>query len=248
MWLLNASTLQLVNFTESSKPRYTFLSHTWSNDEVSFQDMYRGEAQTKDGFHKILSACEQSQHDGFVFTWIDTRCIDKSSSAELSEAIYSMSRWYAEASVCYAYLSDISDLYDGDEPRMDSFTRSRYLVRGWTLQELIAPPEVEFFDRSWQYVNSRSSAARQIALTTGIDISLLCKGRGNLQDDLASYTVAERLSWAARRQTTRLEDRAYCLLGLFGVSMPLLYGKGNGAFYRLQEVILKTTADLSILA
>ncbi|KAF2161720.1 hypothetical protein M409DRAFT_58801 [Zasmidium cellare ATCC 36951] len=132
---------------------------------------------------------------------------------------------------------------------MDAFSRSRYWTRGWTLQELIAPPEVEFFDRRWKFVNSRTSAAAHVARITGIDASLLASpGRGDLAQALASYSVAERLSWAAGRVTTRVEDSAYSLFGLFGVNMPLLYGEGSAAFERLQQEILRATADLSILA
>lgn len=65
---------------------------------------------------------------------------------------------------------------------------------------------------------------------------------------LSQWSIAQRISWAARRQTTRKEDQAYCLLGLFGVNMPLLYGEGDRAFIRLQEEIIKLSDDHSILA
>ncbi|KAK4507370.1 hypothetical protein PRZ48_001105 [Zasmidium cellare] len=251
MWLLNARTLQLETFLGSHTPRYAILSHTWSDEEVSFQDMVHTSAQQKQGFAKIKGACSQALHDGFGYIWIDTCCIDKTSSAELSEAINSMFRYYAESSICYAYLSDVVDLYDGegDSSHMDMFLRSRYWTRGWTLQELIAPSEVEFFDRSWKYINSRTAAAPQIAQITGIDVGLLSSNkRGDVTEALASYSVAQRLSWAATRLTTRLEDAAYSLFGLFGVNLPLLYGEGSAAFDRLQQEILRATGDLSILA
>lgn len=166
--------------------------------------------------------------------------IDKTSSAELSEAINSMYQWYKNANICYAYLEDITDqdqLFHSDRS-----IESRWFQRGWTLQELIAPRVVEFYTASWAEIGTKSSLRKKISHETGIDIRIL-DGQ-----DPSICNVAERMSWAAFRQTTRIEDAAYCLLGLFQVSMPLLYGEGKGAFIRLQQEILRTTDDYSLLA
>ncbi|KAI0539386.1 hypothetical protein GGR58DRAFT_524670 [Xylaria digitata] len=176
--------------------------------------------------------------------WIDTCCIDKRSSSELSEAINSMYRWYKEAGVCYVYLEDVdvSDLGPFSTPNTSSrFKSSRWFSRGWTLQELIAPPCVVFYTRAWSRIGTRSALESIIAEITGISINAL---NG---DNLDNFAVAEKMSWASWRTTTRVEDEAYCLLGLFGVSMPLIYGEGNKAFRRLQEII-RQSDDESIFA
>jgi len=154
-----------------------------------------------------------------------------------------MYAYYRRSAICYAYLVDIieSDIVD-DEVEVTKLTRCKWFTRGWTLQELIAPTDVELYSRDWTEIGTRLSLAEQISSITGIDRKLL-SGRGHP----SSYTVAARLSWAANRHTTKIEDRAYCLMGLFDVNMPLIYGEGNRAFRRLQDEILKTTEDYSIL-
>ncbi|KAJ4292903.1 hypothetical protein N0V88_005563 [Collariella sp. IMI 366227] len=173
--------------------------------------------------------------------WIDTCCIDKSSSAELSEAINSMFRWYREAEVAYAFLSDV----DADEdPRLlgSSFRSARWFTRGWTLQELIAPGVIYFYGAGWKEIGSRSSLVRLICNITGISSGYFRTG------DLSQFSAAQRMSWAANRKTTRPEDEAYCLLGLFDINMPLLYGEGQRAFVRLQEEILRQSEDDSLFS
>ena len=172
--------------------------------------------------------------------WIDTCCIDKKSSAELSEAINSMYRWYEDARECYVHLSDVSwDLQNEEESRK-SFIRSLWFTRGWTLQELIAPSHVEFFDRDWKSIGTKGSLLAEISATTGIN-----------KFDLEAWTgacIATKMSWMSRRKTSRIEDMAYCMLGLFDVNMPLLYGEGRKSFMRLQLEILKKSDDESIFA
>jgi hypothetical protein len=184
--------------------------------------------------------------------WIDTCCIDKTSSAELSEAINSMFDWYGDAEICYAYLSDVLGSGDLDQ-RLRDFTKSRWFKRGWTLQELIAPTIVVFFAQDWSVIGSRSSLIGTIAQTTGIDRAffsdgLLSASRTSNHNRLGQYSVAQKMSWASKRDTTRVEDKAYCLLGIFGVNLPLLYGEGKMAFIRLQEEIMKRSSDHSIFA
>lgn len=171
-------------------------------------------------------------------------CIDKTSTAELSEAINSMFRWYGKAAVCYAYLSDVKDA--------TQLAESRWFTRGWTLQELVAPRTVWFFNSSWRYFGSKRDLRREIQEITSIDETVLTGlvfVDGLLEDGvLGDVSIARRMSWAAKRQTTRLEDRAYSLLGIFDVNMPLLYGEGEKAFTRLQEAIMKNSDDQSLFA
>ncbi|KAK3325114.1 hypothetical protein B0H66DRAFT_547408 [Apodospora peruviana] len=151
-----------------------------------------------------------------------------------------MFRWYEKAAVCYVFLADLAP---GDDLG-SALPKCRWFTRGWTLQELIAPQnEVLFYDGEWNYAGSRSQLAGLIASITGIPEALL-----QHQVPLSEFAVARRLSWASRRETTRLEDMAYCLLGLFDVHMSLIYGERTRAFARLQEAIIQATGDLSIFA
>ncbi|KAI0909260.1 heterokaryon incompatibility protein-domain-containing protein [Ustulina deusta] len=239
MRLINVHTLVISEFHGSRVPRYAILSHTWDEEEVTLQDMREGRAASLKGYRKIKSCCEQAQFDGLPYAWIDTCCIDKGSSAELSEAINSMYRWYENATLCYAYLADVEDIQcEG----MINFKRSRYWTRGWTLQELIAPNILIFFSSGWIRIGTRLDLRQAVAQATYIPKQVL--SFRNISD----YSVSQKMSWASRRHTTRIEDEAYCLLGLFGVTMPLLYGEGRRAFRRLQEEIIKELDDESIFA
>ncbi|CCF37004.1 HET domain-containing protein [Colletotrichum higginsianum] len=241
MRLLNSESLRLREFYDDSVPLYAILSHTWEDDEVTFQDLTGSAGLTKAGFSKIRACCSQAIRDGYEWIWVDTCCIDKTSSAELSEAINSMFRWYRESAVCYVYLSDLPPQSPG---RFDSasFMAASWFTRGWTLQELIAPHHVEFYDQAWNDVGTKTSLMDLIHERTGIRCDVL-SGRCLL----TWVPVAERMSWASNRKTSRREDIAYCLLGIFDIHMPLLYGEGPRAFVRLQQEILRNSEDLSIL-
>ncbi|KAK7747183.1 hypothetical protein SLS62_009125 [Diatrype stigma] len=315
MRLLNVHTRQLEEFT-GMPPSYAILSHTWTSEEVSFQDytsiISQGQGCEKTqasllakrkGRAKIEGLCAQTVRDGYKYAWIDTCCIDKSSSAELSEAINSMYAWYRGAQKCYVYLEDVAsgsgsaptstctkggrdsegddtddkdkdkdkdkDTNDNDSDRFQphsSFRRARWFTRGWTLQELLAPVELEFYDGRWRYLfvidrrarrcerwagsreRDRSSEhhIRLLAEITRIPEDVLLRGTAVATG--AGTCVAARLAWAANRTTSRVEDMAYCLLGLLEVNMPLLYGEGDRAFLRLQHAIIGARDDSSLLA
>jgi hypothetical protein len=236
MWLLDTSSLALSAFFDKI-PYYVMLSHTWGSEEVSFQDIQGSHDQIshRAGYKKIKDCCAKASEAGFRYVWIDTCCIDKTNSTELSEAINSMFRWYNNSATCYAYLEDIV-------PEGPPFVVSRWFTRGWTLQELIAPTDVLFCDHYWNEIGTRESLKDSIEEATGIPEPVL------MNEPLREHCVAEIMSWAAGRRTTRIEDRAYSLLGLFGVNMPLIYGEGENAFLRLQLEIMKITTDHSILA
>ncbi|KAK4213654.1 hypothetical protein QBC37DRAFT_463549 [Rhypophila decipiens] len=194
----------------------------------------------KKGYDKIDMTCKLAlQEDGLDYAWVDTCCIDKPSSAELSEAINSMFRWYQRSTICYGYLSDLQPSAQFENGLKDC----RWWTRGWTLQELIAPTKFYFYDSVWKCWGSKRRFAQLVSQITGINIKIL-----NHQARLSSVPVARRMAWAARRETTRIEDRAYSLLGIFGVNMPMLYGEEEKAVRRLQEEIIKQTADLSIFS
>ena len=302
---VNAQKLELTEFFGDNIPPFAILSHTWGDEEVTFQDLQRGHYEHKSGFAKIYLTCQQAKRDGLSWCWVDTCCIDKSSSAELSEAINSMFSWYARARVCYAYLSDVCaavrrdsrgetqspvegfvevyeevclDLRVGAQvhvertrtyestlrnqattmpllephnpentttyaPNCVSFCDSRWFRRGWTLQELIAPRRLKFFGRSWEPLGERDEELLYTVVEcTGLSPTVFGNSRA-----LRETPIAQRMSWMARRQTTRKEDEAYCLLGIFGVHMPLLYGEAGMAFVRLQDELIKRFRDHSLL-
>lgn len=244
MHLINVETLKLEEFSGKGVPPYAILSHTWGavEDEVSFRDI-QGEniKEDKRGYFKLEGCCRHAKEDKLKYAWIDTCCINKDSSTELDEAIRSMFRWYREASRCYVYLSDVPT---GDKPRDPSskFRSSRWFRRGWTLQELLAPKHLCFYDQTWTSLEQKTKLAGVIEGITCIPSPFI---RGVPLDNAS---VAQRLSWAANRATKKEEDMAYCLLGIFGVSMPMMYGEGDQAFRRLQQEIMKQTGDHSILA
>ena len=191
---------------------------------------------------KILHACRIAREKGYRFIWIDSCCIDKSSSSELSEAINSMYKWYGLADMCYAYLADVPP--EEDHCAEGSvFRNSRWFSRGWTLQELIAPIHVEFLSQDWAPIGSKITLVDLVESITNIPVDSLL----NLEP-LGTFSIAERFSWAAKRETTRVEDRAYSLLGIFDINMSTLYGEGEGAFRRLQDQIMQRIPDQSLFA
>ncbi|KAI0537070.1 heterokaryon incompatibility protein-domain-containing protein [Xylaria digitata] len=272
MRLLNVKTLRLEGFLLTKKrPKYAILSHTWLEEEVLFyhiENLERLALEKLKGFAKVKESCAQAQADGYDYIWIDTCCIDKSSSAELSEAINSMWGWYRQSDMCYGFLSDIK----GNDTK--SIYRSRWFKRGWTLQELIAPKNFKFgtsqYNKDWQELGRRERLAGLVSNITGIDehvlsrnqngkhahdiepSNLLCAVCGlpeSIDEILRNISVASKMSWSAKRETTRCEDRSYCLLGLFGVNMSLIYGEGETqAWRRLLDEIIRKSNDQSVFA
>ncbi|KAK4693540.1 hypothetical protein P7C71_g3882, partial [Lecanoromycetidae sp. Uapishka_2] len=220
MRLLDTSAITLREFHGHKVPDYAILSHTWGEEEVSYQELGKAESRYLAGYSKIAGCCALAKSQGLEYVWIDTCCIDKTSSAELSEAINSMFRWYRDAQVCYAYFADVGTLAGMplDPAEMESFRRSRWFTRGWTLQELLASRDLVFYDRDWKEIGTRQALHSDISIATGIS-----------QDHIInpmSASAAQKMFWASKRHTTRIEDMSYCLMGLFDVNMPLLYGEG----------------------
>ncbi|KAH6974273.1 hypothetical protein BKA56DRAFT_634228 [Ilyonectria sp. MPI-CAGE-AT-0026] len=245
MRLINVETLRLESFVGDKIPPYAILSHTWGADvdEISFEDIQkRNIAKSGSGIKKLKGSCNQAKQDHLKYAWIDTCCINKDSSKELDEAINSMFQWYLNATVCYTYLSDVPQGDDSWDPD-SKFNSSRWFQRGWTLQELLAPETLRFYDQDWTLIGTKIEMSTAIEAITGISLQFLCGW-----EDLRRASVAQRMSWAAKRKTSRKEDIAYCLLGIFDVTMPMIYGEGDRAFSRLQQEIIKHSRDYSILA
>ena len=291
MRLLHAKDLTFHEFLGSDKPEYAIISHRWSNQEISHKDFLRDRQRFVDGgcegygWEKIAMACKIALDGGYQWIWIDTICIDKSSSAELTEAINSMYAWYELSKVCYVFLPDVHRLEN--KPQQDQiqegyqvvpnkalfetaeflkryaaddenrtyasfsekeFRDSNWFGRAWTLQELLAPSRLYFYNSQFRYIGSRDCLASFISQTTGIPRDFVDATPENRHRRITNASVAERMKWASKRVATREEDIAYSLLGVFGVNMPLLYGEGSRAFRRLQTEIIRTSDDESIFA
>ncbi|PWY82595.1 CMGC protein kinase [Aspergillus eucalypticola CBS 122712] len=243
MRLINVDKLHLEEF-HGSKPCYAILSHTWGADheELSFRDITENSTKRESLPFKVAKCCEQAKMDSIQYAWVDTCCIDKTNSVELGEAINSMFRWYNEAAVCYAYLADVT-MEDNNPFPLTQFSSCRWFQRGWTLQELLAPDKLRFFDSGWHDLGTKAKRSGIIDRKFGIPRRFL---QGT---PLSEASIAQRMSWASNRVTKRAEDIAYCLLGIFDVTMPMIYGEGaDRAFTRLQQEIMKNSRDESILA
>ena len=229
------------DFVEQEIPPYVILSHTWGNDghEVLYKDIAEKqpyddfvEGTDKDGYKKIRFCAKQARAEGFEYMWIDSCCIDKPSYTELTHALNSMFRWYNKAAKCYVYLPDVSTDNVPEEIWKSKFHNTRWARRGWTLQELLAPPRVEFFSSEGRKIGNKTTLESLLHSMTGIAIGAL---RGT---PLCEFSEIERMSWMERRETKLPEDKAYALLGIFDVQMSLIYGEGERtAFARLRETI-----------
>ncbi|KAI5997870.1 heterokaryon incompatibility protein-domain-containing protein [Pisolithus orientalis] len=275
MWLLNVRAVldrerdiqlaepktKVLEQHDDKTAKYAILSHRWGK-EIDYDEMTgllkmdkqdRDAVRRRDGYQKILKSCKQADDDGYEWLWIDTCCIDKRSSAELSEAINSMYRWYRNSQICYVYLNDVSE---PAFPAVQDFMRfpesngwPEWFSRGWTLQELIAPTKLKFFNKSWELIGTKEGLTSTLQDITRIPEEVLKDAQVLRSIDSSERPrTAQIMAWAADRTTTRVEDRAYSLLGLFGVNMPMLYGEGSKAFQRLQLEIIRISSDHSIFA
>jgi SpoVK/Ycf46/Vps4 family AAA+-type ATPase len=232
-------------------PPYAILSHTWGGQEATFKDLrnYSNieevDAKFQEGYRKIFFCAQQAKRDNLDYIWVDTCCIDKTNNTELSDAINSMFRWYQNANRCYVFLLDVEGKSSKENGKSSSiwkaaFRTSRWFTRGWTLQELLAPHSVEFFSKDSARLGDKESLKQTIQEVTKIHIEALSAS------DLSEFDVTERLSWAQDRETTREEDKAYCLLGIFGCHLPLIYGEGRErALKRLKKEMLEASEDVA---
>jgi hypothetical protein len=243
MRLINTANYELRQFNENDLPSYAILSHRWGHGEVNYQewkDAQKSQVRIDSpGYRKIAKFCAIAKNDGKAWVWVDTCCINKSNSSELDAAIRSMFRWYQNAHTCYVYLDDIQ----GSKAR--NITTSRWWTRGWTLQELIAPKRVAFYNAQWGRFGSKQDFSREISKRTNIPEAVIEDTTSSLYKQCPH---AQRLSWAAGRETTMTEDRAYSLQGICQVDMQTRYGEGNEAFMRLQMEIMGNFAGESLLA
>ena len=256
MRLLETNTGRFHYFNSSRDASYAILSHVWQKNKDSSLDAEQTfyevrQAQEATARHesvlprlnyKIRRFCAVARDAGFKFGWVDTCCIDKLNSSEVSEAVNSMFSWYRDAGACYVALPDVDE---GPESTRDQqFRNSVWFTRSWTLQELLAPTVVIFLTTRWSIIGSKHTLSPLIEDVTDIDRDILMLDRS-----LFDAPVACRLSWASKRTATVEEDIVYSLMGILGINIPTIYGEGSSAaFSRLQEEILRRIPDQSILA
>ena len=170
MRLIDTSTLELREYMgDRNVPLYAILSHRWEGEEVSFQELQSGRAKKMGAYSKIKSCCAKAASEGWGHVWIDSCCIDKSSSAELSEAIKSIFKWYRDAQVCYVYLSEVALRGQDHDSVISEFRRSKWFTRGWTMQELLAPSLVIFCDQDWIEIGTKSTLEDLLTKITGME-------------------------------------------------------------------------------
>ena len=254
MRLLNTSTYK-VSGMGAVRADYAILSHRWlRNGEITYQELNSTNARGSnldetqlESLNKTKEACAKAREQGLDWIWMDTCCIDKTNAVEYTRSINSMFEYYRKAKVCYAYLSDV----DCSAPGWQKFRRkeqpdleSEWFERGWTLQELLAPEYMEFYDREWRLIGTKDKLAEDLHRVTHIERKYLINSR-----TIKEASVATRISWMAGRTTTQLEDIAYSMLGILNINMTAQYGEGAKAFMRLQETLIESpSSDESIFA
>ncbi|KAL3419620.1 HET domain-containing protein [Phlyctema vagabunda] len=261
MWLLNTHTFELREGSLSffKEEGYAILSHRWVGQEITFdqikthtEELKSTETPATPQLRKIRYACDTAKALGLNWIWNDTCCINKVSATELAEALNSMFKWYREAKICLAYLFDVKqddDLGKSKSSASSIFNKfetdipSVWFSRGWTLQELLAPRQMNFYDMDWNLLGSKSTLANELAAVTGIDAKYL---RG--EEHFGNACIATKMSWMASRTTEREEDIAYSMVGIFNVHMTPQYGEGSRAFMRLQQTLLSNYNDESLFA
>ncbi|THU88358.1 HET-domain-containing protein [Dendrothele bispora CBS 962.96] len=228
---------RLADFSGLQTPPYAIISHRWLlNQEVSLQEyriiQHKPELKKRLGYRKIQEACKKAQ-DKYKYIWIDTCCIDQSNRNEVAQNVKSMYSYYRNSEVCYVYLADVQ-VQEKFSQTKRALLRSQWFQRGWTLQELVAPREVLFFDSNWKLIGTKDDLSRAIANLTGIPCSVL-EGSTPVHD----VDIRTRMSWCAGRKTTEPADLAYCLLGILGVVMDPDYTEDvQSAFKRLQKALI----------
>jgi hypothetical protein len=261
MRLLNVHTFEFVNFLGDDVPNYSIASHRWIQDEATIKDISKKRNTHTGGYKKVEGFCSYVQKANALYRethpqlccdylWIDTCCIDQKSSLEVDTAIRSMFQWYNKSVICYAYLADVEPESAGKDACEASFRESVWFSRGWTLQELLAPRTVVFLTKNWEVIGHKCTSKDHkdgeecpgagqrlngmISEITGIPEVVLCDYPASKK-----LSIEERMSWSAQRKTTRQEDSVYCLLGIFEIHMPVMYGEGEFAQIRLRNEIDK---------
>lgn len=230
----------------NDKIKWVIFSHRWGEAEPVYEEVKENKLSDKPGHKKLRNFCEVAHGEHHAeFVWSDTCCINKKDSTEYARSIRSMYRWYANAPLCVAYLVGTINISD--------LERDVWFTRGWTLQELLAPKKLKFYNKNWHPLtnigNDKESPeiAAQIERATTISPDDL--RHFSPADRLTQkYEISKRMRWAALRETTVAEDRAYSLMGIFSVSLYIDPGEGQErALWRLMEQILQFSNSPEVL-
>jgi hypothetical protein len=252
MRLLNVTSLEYMEYEPPDVPAYAAASHRWrKGDEATFKNVKKRRNTERSGYIKVQCFCDfvRKHLAGIEWLWTDTCCIKHESSQELHEAINSMFSWYQSAVVCLCYLADVTR-HASEVVMMSQFERSVWFTRGWTLQELIAPRRVLLLSKEWRAIGNKGRpSGDEHAFEFGIQlpdrvakVTRIPEGILAGSEDVSECNVENKLRWRGARETTKPEDRVYCMFGLFGVHMPLLYGEGEERVaFRLEEEIAKVS-------
>lgn len=258
MRLINTSTFEFLSAEPSAfkAEGYAILSHRWIGLEITFDRLPGYAAELRKNrdrplqpiqLDKIRGACQIARSQGLQWMWIDNCCINKANAVEEAESINSMFRWYSDAQVCITYLGDVRATHGplGVETFRSAETGrpSVWFTRGWTLQELLAPENMQFYDMNWEFLGTKQNLAPALEEITGINTKYLTG-----EADFRQASIAAKMSWMAGRETARVEDIAYSLLGLLDIMMTPQYGEGMRAFMRLQHTLLSSSTDESLFA
>ncbi|KAI7785168.1 Vegetative incompatibility protein HET-E-1 [Diaporthe eres] len=243
MHFLNTETFKLHGSTDPP-PSYSVFFHAHGSDDIGFEDFSNPEMlPRKAGFNRLRQACSRARKHGSKWLWSDAVCIDRGSTAALTDAFNSLARIYQDCTFSLIYLEDLppGDCNDGGLAK--GLANCAWLRNVWVLPQLIFPKRSFIYDRDWTEIGTKASLARQLSLVTSIEQSVLINPAA-----LGQFSIAKRISWASQLDASRPEDRAFALLGILGVHMPIIYGEGHMAFTRLQEEILRDTTDYSLFA
>ncbi|KAK7448853.1 hypothetical protein VKT23_013582 [Stygiomarasmius scandens] len=237
--LIHTPSLRLIDFAETDViPHYAIVSHRWlDGEEISYAEFREVQnnrdasikTETKSGYQKIQKACSVALQFGLEYLWIDTCCIDQRENREVSRDINAMYAYYRNSALCLVYLHDAEK----------EFSSSEWFKRGWTLQELVAPSEVLFFERNWTFIGSRQQLKGRIAKLTGIDKNVL---DGTVS--FKSIDLMEKLRLIQKRRTTKLADLAYCMLGILGVKLEVEDEPVDSTFKRLDDALCQAYPDV----
>ncbi|KAF9472078.1 hypothetical protein BDN70DRAFT_763404, partial [Pholiota conissans] len=219
---------------------YAIFSHKWLRGmpgEITYDLWNKGSLDPETaGYQKLASFCRTAWEEyGITLAWMDTVCINKDSSSELDESIRSMYAWYERASICIVHLSETQTI--------TQIPHDSWFTRGWTLQELIAPKILNFYSSDWRRLTQYGNNDKQ----NNVVLSFIKQATTMSSWEVTSTSkhhvpLSRKMQWAASREVTREEDRAYSLMGIFDVSISTAYGEGTyRAFLRLLEEILKKT-------
>jgi hypothetical protein len=228
--------------------RYVMLSHKWEDNEPLYQDVIHiavydlDKSPTRD---KLQMFCKIVRDAGFDWAWSDTCCINKSDHFVLQEALVAMFKWYQGSAMMIVFLRGVRSA-----SQLGALARSIWNTRAWTLQEYVAAKVIHFYTEDWTLYmnldipNHKESPAiiSEMEEATRVSAQTLMVLRPGSDD------IREKLCLAARRETTIVEDAAYSLLGIFSMSLPVVYGEGDHALGRLLSQLLTSSGDMSILA